>query len=298
MIETKTVRTIDATALKKRWTTVKIKAINDWVTQRISQPEFHNAPTFQTKQTLGMLADHPFAGELIEDILHLEHHHTLSSTYQRTPEPPTNAQFAAIEQTYVGADGHLRHPNIKFYPLHAYTALLELQDACNRFIQTYVEDNAWPTRPGIIIDSGYRSPSYQAIAFLRTLAERGLDDTLNRVALPRYSQHGDYKQPALDITIIGDKFGKRIHDSATHLPDSTATFERSVEFEALMHHGADFGFWLPFYPNPTNPQSGLSPSGIIYEPWHWQYVGTPNAKALMDEHGVYAAVEARKPVLV
>ncbi|MBR0112926.1 MAG: M15 family metallopeptidase [Clostridia bacterium] len=52
------------------------------------------------------------------------------------------------------------------------------------------------------------------------------------------------------------------------------SFENSKAFEWLSKHAADYGFILRY---PKNKQDITK---IIYEPWHWRYVGVEHAKAI------------------
>ena len=52
------------------------------------------------------------------------------------------------------------------------------------------------------------------------------------------------------------------------------SFENSKAFKWLNEHAADYGFILRY---PKNKQDITK---IIYEPWHWRYVGVEHAKAI------------------
>ncbi len=56
--------------------------------------------------------------------------------------------------------------------------------------------------------------------------------------------------------------------------DSTAGFQYTKEYKWLEEHAADYGFILRY---PENKQNITK---IIYEPWHWRYVGVAAAKAM------------------
>lgn len=53
-------------------------------------------------------------------------------------------------------------------------------------------------------------------------------------------------------------------------------FEKTKEFKWLIEHCADYGFILRY------PKDKESVTGIIYEPWHYRYVGTKDAKKIME----------------
>ena len=52
------------------------------------------------------------------------------------------------------------------------------------------------------------------------------------------------------------------------------SFENTDEFEWLMENGADYGFILRY------PEDKQDITKIIYEPWHWRYVGVEAAKEM------------------
>jgi len=53
--------------------------------------------------------------------------------------------------------------------------------------------------------------------------------------------------------------------------DLGQAFEGSAAGQWLLAHGSEYGFELSFPLGNTQ--------GVSYEPWHWRYVGTPEAKA-------------------
>lgn len=106
---------------------------------------------------------------------------------------------------------------------------------------------------GIAMDaiSGYRSHDYQLGIFERKLA-RGLSvaDILTVNAAPGFSEH--HGGNALDIGTPGE-------------PPAEESFEHTEAFAWLQQHAGDYGFHMS-YPRDN-------PHGIIYEPWHWRWVG-------------------------
>jgi zinc D-Ala-D-Ala carboxypeptidase len=52
------------------------------------------------------------------------------------------------------------------------------------------------------------------------------------------------------------------------------SFENTEEFEWLMENAEDYGFILRY------PKDKQDKTEIIYEPWHWRYVGVENAKKI------------------
>ncbi len=60
--------------------------------------------------------------------------------------------------------------------------------------------------------------------------------------------------------------------------DDNPLFERTKAFKWLKEHAAQFEFELSF--PPGNWQ------GVSYEPWHWRFVGTPEARRAFHPSGV------------
>jgi LAS superfamily LD-carboxypeptidase LdcB len=108
----------------------------------------------------------------------------------------------------------------------------------------------------IYIISGYRSPAYQALIFLRELYDADFDIAqAQRVAkLPSRSQHGNYPFHAVDVAIklaLGDK------------KEISTSFEKTDAYHWMINHASEFGFSLTY---PDNNQKDT-----IFEPWHWLY---------------------------
>lgn len=99
--------------------------------------------------------------------------------------------------------------------------------------------------------SGFRSHAYQHTIFRRKLARgQNLAQILAVNAAPGFSEH--HSGRALDI-------------GTTDEPPAEESFETTEAFAWLCHHAAGFGFRMS-YPRDN-------PHGIVYEPWHWCWVG-------------------------
>lgn len=122
--------------------------------------------------------------------------------------------------------------------------------------ERYKAMSAAAARAGIILVpiSGFRSISEQQRLFFDVKAQRGQVTTKRAEvsAPPGYSEHhtgyavdiGDGRVPATNLS-----------------PD----FEKTAAFQWLEKNAAYYSFELSF------PKG--NPQGVIYEPWHWRYVG-------------------------
>lgn len=100
--------------------------------------------------------------------------------------------------------------------------------------------------------STFRSVAYQRGLIARKLKRGGTLDAILRVnAAPGYSEH--HSGRAIDIGTPG----------CAALDE---TFEQTSAFSWLQQHAATFGFRIS-YPRDNS-------LGVIYEPWHWYYVGS------------------------
>ena len=127
--------------------------------------------------------------------------------------------------------------------------------AFERMNQAFMDEN--PKRK-LTIDSGYRSAAYQISALLHILVKIDnfeIAKTLKRVAMPGYSQHSSVTNTAIDIGNID------LHPDSDNLEE----FSNSIEYRWLEANANDFGFYESY---PRN-----NPFGIMFEPWHWQYLG-------------------------
>jgi len=115
----------------------------------------------------------------------------------------------------------------------------------------------------IIPISGFRTIDYQAALFQKAVAKYGSEAAAVRwVGRPGRSEHhtglvadlGEEESPACDVE---------------------PPFEKTRAFHWLQKNATRFGFELS-YPS-GNPQ------GAHYEPWHWRFIGTPEAKQILQK---------------
>jgi len=110
----------------------------------------------------------------------------------------------------------------------------------------------------IVPVSGFRTFKYQESLFYKAVEKYGSEDVAARwVARPGHSEH--HTGLAVDL---GDESSPEC--------DIEPPFEGTGAFHWLCQNAGCFGFELSF---PRN-----NACGVDYEPWHWRFVGTPEAK--------------------
>lgn len=125
----------------------------------------------------------------------------------------------------------------------------------------------------LVVYSAYRSAAYQQSIIDSSvedrMANRGMseeeayEDTLKEVTLPGCSEH----QSGLAADILSD----------TNSDMDTDSFKDTKEYEWLTEHASEYGFILRY------PQGKQDVTGIIYEPWHFRFVGVYYAKLLTEQ---------------
>ena len=139
-----------------------------------------------------------------------------------------------------------------------YDALVAMLEACNREC------------PRAVVVSGYRTQDYQARLYKNKVSrveaqgyshEDALVEAAKVVAIPGTSEH----QLGLAVDIV---------DSRSY--DLTEIQETLPAQQWLMAHSWEYGFILRY------PNDRTEVTGIIYEPWHYRYVGKELAKELFD----------------
>ncbi len=109
----------------------------------------------------------------------------------------------------------------------------------------------------LLVGSGYRSPAFQVVTLIYILAkiyDFDLAETLKRVALPNYSQHCSVTSTAVDFLNIDGQPSD----------EDPIEFSKSVEYEWLKKNAAKFNFYESYPPDNND--------GIMWEPWHWQFL--------------------------
>ncbi len=156
---------------------------------------------------------------------------------------------------------HEGHPNSRaadyatdrqYLPQTVATALQAMRAA----FEADQERDRQPVRQ-LIVASGYRSPAFQVAtlaSYLVHFHNFDIASTLTQVALPSRSQHCSATNTALDLANLDGQ------PSDANGQD----FAGTVEYRWLIAHAATYSFYES-YP-PANKQ------GIMWEPWHWQYL--------------------------
>lgn len=144
--------------------------------------------------------------------------------------------------------------------------------AVNKTLQTvacdaFLEMQKATAADGVTVwmQSGYRSVKYQTSLYERKTKyylDKGYDNATAKekaaavVNPPGYSEH--------NCGLAAD----------LNSPEHTGLdegFEKTAAFRWLCEHAGDYGFILRY------PKDAEDKTEIIYEPWHWRYVGVENA---------------------
>ena len=140
----------------------------------------------------------------------------------------------------------VRSKEVHFLPKNVLTAFKKMRTALKK-----------EKGEELLVYSGYRSPAYQLVLLLRSLADGGfeLKKTVTRIAFPGWSEHGAPKQQAIDFIVPS-------------VPENTARdpiFEKTPAYQWLSAHAHTYGFYLS-YPRGNK-------WGVAFEPWHWHFSG-------------------------
>ncbi len=138
-------------------------------------------------------------------------------------------------------------------------------DMDKRIVQPYTDmyKAALLDKVNLWISVAYRSPELQTKLFNNEIANNikaGMSSSSataaakKAVAIPGYSEH----HTGLAMDLNGVK----------------PSFDQTKEFAWLQKHAADYGFILRY------PKNKESITKIMYEPWHYRYVGPESAKKM------------------
>ncbi len=136
---------------------------------------------------------------------------------------------------------------------------LKLREAAAK---SYLNMNAAAKADGVdlVVISAFRTIDEQQELFFEISKQRNQTPAQRAKvsAPPGHSEH--HTGYALDIG-----------DSAVPSATLSTSFEKTAAFQWLQSNAAKYGFEMSFPPN--NPQ------GVMYEPWHWRFVGDDDSLA-------------------
>lgn len=112
----------------------------------------------------------------------------------------------------------------------------------------------------IIPVSGFRNIKQQQELFQNQIKRLGSAREAAKVSAPAgYSEH----HTGFAVDLSDGKFPKQ---------DIKLQFEKTDAYRWLTSHAKEFGFEMSFKQNNSQ--------GVNFEPWHWRYVGTPDAATI------------------
>jgi hypothetical protein len=169
----------------------------------------------------------------------------VNTPYAGDLEPVPADLVKVVGQQYTEL-GQQQTIGAKYVPRHVFDAYVRMNAA-------FMGDH--PDRR-LLIQSCYRSPTYQVIVFIDWLTSAYAGDigkTIRHASPPRYSQHTIASKAAIDF--------KNVDGSPSN--DNLDGFRDTVEYAWLRQHGGEFSFYESW------PEGNSY--GMRAEPWHWQY---------------------------
>ena len=172
---------------------------------------------------------------------------TLGSTSRYYGELEAAPDLAAVGQQTSIVNGVPAPINPQYLPKPALAAYQRMMDAMDADIGKR-----------LFVESGYRSPAYQAYLFLFFMSNHdySLKETNRFVALPGHSEHGNPARQAIDF----------MNQEGINGDGKPEAFEALPEYQWLTTHASAFGFALS-YPRGNSDNTA-------FEPWHWRYEGS------------------------
>ena len=200
-----------------------------------------------------------------------ENNFQLSS--EETPDLSSDKATYSVDLSIQNQDGEDSYLGHLFYPEAAPDRLMMIasygEDIYQRFeyldldaakalmklIYSARNDGVW-----IVSVSAFRDVERQRILFENQVERRGSIEAASKIsAPPGYSEH----HTGLAVDLADGRFPKQ---------DITSHFENTDAFRWLQKNAQTFGFEMSF--PPENKQ------GVMYEPWHWRFVGSDHARAM------------------
>ena len=163
------------------------------------------------------------------------------------PKEAVPSDAIKIESHASKSSGEYELDSNAYLPKRVFAAFDRMADAFSR------------ENPGrkLLVGSGYRSPAFQIVTLLYILAkvyDFDLNYTLKRVAMPRYSQHCLASSTAVDILNVDGEPSD----------EDPQKFSESIEYAWLLKNAGKFNFSESYPPHNKD--------GIMWEPWHWQFL--------------------------
>lgn len=144
--------------------------------------------------------------------------------------------------------------------------------------KSYLKMEADAKADGIdfVVISGFRTIAEQQELFFEISKQRNQTPAQRAKvsAPPGHSEH--HTGYALDIG-----------DGAVPSANLSTNFEKTAAFQWLQSNAAKYGFEMSFPPN--NPQ------GVMYEPWHWRFVGDDDSLATFYKKSNRSSSFIKKP---
>ena len=191
-------------------------------------------------------------------------------TESETPAPETEAPDPYADKPDIDINSwefilaNPTHSINEYTPETAYYDTIELDvriiDAFSRFI-----DAAKAQGLTVYLVSGYRSYATQSMVYQNKVAEYGGDEATAAtiVAPPGTSEH--QTGLAADVT---DQYYQYMNSD----------LENTALYQWMSAHCQEYGFIVRF------PKDRQDVTGIIYEPWHYRYVGVEAATYIMEHN--------------
>ncbi len=147
--------------------------------------------------------------------------------------------------TIIGSYAQEPYQRFEYFDKEAGKALMKLIYAAR-------DEGVW-----IVPVSGFRDLEKQKLLFETQVEKKGSESAAAKVSAPSgYSEH--HTGYAIDLS--DGQFPKQ---------DITNEFVNTKAYRWLTLHAKGFGFEMSF------PQN--NPDGVMFEPWHWRFIGNPDA---------------------
>ena len=186
-------------------------------------------------------------------------------TYPLAPEILSNPNgYITLTNTKVLLDGNYEPEDLeKVTVKKASSGTMEMRKEAHEALHRMF-DAAEEAGYTLYAKSVYRSYQTQRTMYANRLEKVGRDDGV--VAYPGSSDH----QTGLGIDILNYEWTKK--------EGMTAAFGATAEAQWMAAHCQEFGFILRYMEDKEDI------TGIIYEPWHFRYVGNEAAEYIMENH--------------